>query len=72
MDGAIGSLDALERIMASSKVRAAQKSGKITIMFDSGVRTGSDVIKALAIGAQAVLSGCLSHSLTVISNQFHC
>jgi len=56
VDGAIGSLDALDKIMDSLKVRLAQKSGKFTVLFDSGVRTGSDVIKALAIGAQGVLS----------------
>ena len=34
----------------------AQQSGKLTVMFDSGIRNGSDIIKAMAIGAQAVLS----------------
>ena len=43
-------------IMRSQKVRAAQQSGKLSVLFDSGIRTGSDVIKALAIGAQGVLS----------------
>lgn len=57
VDGAIGSLVALDKIMDSLKVRLAQKSGKFTVLFDSGVRTGSDVIKALAIGAQGVLIG---------------
>ncbi|KAI5995171.1 FMN-dependent alpha-hydroxy acid dehydrogenase, partial [Pisolithus albus] len=57
VDGAIASLDALDSIMKSRKVRAAQKSGKLTVLFDSGVRTGSDVLKALAIGAQGVLIG---------------
>ncbi|KAI6039659.1 FMN-dependent alpha-hydroxy acid dehydrogenase [Pisolithus marmoratus] len=57
VDGAIGSLDALDNIMKSCKVRTAQKSGKLTILFDSGVRTGSDVLKALAIGAQGVVIG---------------
>ncbi|KAG9310526.1 hypothetical protein JVU11DRAFT_9069 [Chiua virens] len=32
------------------------KSGKLTVLFDSGIRTGSDIIKALAMGAQGVLS----------------
>ena len=27
------------------------------MLFDSGVRTGADVVKALALGAQAVLLG---------------
>ena len=46
---------ALEMIMKSSIIKAAQSSGKLTIFFDSGIRTGSDIIKALAFGAQAVL-----------------
>ncbi|KAK7031872.1 Fmn dependent [Favolaschia claudopus] len=57
VDGAIASLEALVRIMRSSKVRAAQAAGKFTILFDSGVRTGSDIFKALALGAQGVLLG---------------
>ncbi|KAG0701525.1 FMN-dependent dehydrogenase-domain-containing protein [Suillus ampliporus] len=55
IDGAIASLDALDMIMRSQKVLGAQKSGKLTVLFDSGIRTGSDVIKALAMGAQGVL-----------------
>lgn len=57
VDGAIPSLYALVDIMKSPKVRESQKSGKLTILFDSGIRTGSDVIKAMALGAQAVLLG---------------
>ncbi|KAF8158432.1 oxidoreductase [Crassisporium funariophilum] len=57
IDGAIPSLLALEMIMKSPKIKAAQQSGQITILFDSGIRTGSDIIKALALGAQAVLLG---------------
>jgi isopentenyl diphosphate isomerase/L-lactate dehydrogenase-like FMN-dependent dehydrogenase len=55
VDGAIGSFSALEKITASSRVRRAQEQGKFTVLFDSGIRTGSDVIKAIAMGAQAVL-----------------
>lgn len=57
VDGAIPSLYALEQIMRSEEVRYAQRSGKLTILFDSGIRTGSDIIKAIALGAQAVLLG---------------
>ncbi|KIJ59033.1 hypothetical protein HYDPIDRAFT_101468 [Hydnomerulius pinastri MD-312] len=55
VDGGIGSMDALDKIMSSRKVRTAQKAGKLTVLFDSGIRTGPDIIKALAIGAQGVL-----------------
>ncbi|KAI5117995.1 hypothetical protein M0805_004492 [Coniferiporia weirii] len=57
VDGAVASLDALDKIGRSEKVRAAQASGKFTMLFDSGIRTGSDIIKALALGAQGVLLG---------------
>ncbi|KAF9525889.1 oxidoreductase [Crepidotus variabilis] len=57
VDGAIPSLLALETIMKSQKVKAAQASGKFTVLFDSGIRTGSDIFKAIALGAQAVLLG---------------
>ncbi|KAF2668961.1 FMN-dependent alpha-hydroxy acid dehydrogenase [Microthyrium microscopicum] len=53
LDGAIASLDALAEITADEEV----KSSKLTVLFDSGVRTGSDAIKALALGAKAVLIG---------------
>ena len=53
VDGAIASLDALAEIGADPKVR---NSG-MTLLFDSGIRTGSDVLKALALGAKAVLIG---------------
>jgi isopentenyl diphosphate isomerase/L-lactate dehydrogenase-like FMN-dependent dehydrogenase len=51
LDGAIASLDALAEIAADEEVK---KSG-LEILFDSGIRTGSDVLKALALGAKAVL-----------------
>ncbi|KAF7430846.1 hypothetical protein PC9H_006560 [Pleurotus ostreatus] len=57
VDGAIPSIDALDAIMRSPKVLEAQKSGKFTVLFDSGIRTGSDIIKAVALGAQGVLLG---------------
>lgn len=53
LDGAIASLDALAEIGADDRV----KSSGLTILFDSGIRTGSDVLKALALGAKAVLVG---------------
>lgn len=48
VDGAIAALDALPDV-----VRAV--GGKLPVLFDSGIRRGADVIKALALGARAVL-----------------
>lgn len=53
LDGAMASLDALAEIGADEKVKASN----LTLLFDSGIRTGSDVLKALALGAKAVLIG---------------
>jgi isopentenyl diphosphate isomerase/L-lactate dehydrogenase-like FMN-dependent dehydrogenase len=50
IDGEIASLDALPEVVAAV-------GDRVTVLLDSGVRTGSDVIKALALGAQAVLIG---------------
>lgn len=50
LDGVISSIDALPAI-------AEAVEGKIRILFDSGIRRGSDVVKAIALGADAVLIG---------------
>lgn len=55
VDGAIPSLYALAEIMSNPKIREAQAAGKLTVLFDSGIRNGSDIFKAIALGAQAVL-----------------
>ncbi|KAF9812184.1 hypothetical protein IEO21_06326 [Rhodonia placenta] len=57
IDGSISSLFGLHQIMQSPIVRTAQAEGRFTILLDSGVRTGSDIFKALALGAQGVLYG---------------
>ena len=41
--------------MKSPKVKEAQASGKFSVLFDSGVRTGSDMFRAIALGAQGIL-----------------
>lgn len=55
IDGAIASLDALNSICKSDLVKGAQLQNRICVLFDSGIRTGSDIIKAMALGARAVL-----------------
>jgi lactate 2-monooxygenase len=50
VDGAIASLDALPPI-------AEAIGGELAILFDSGIRSGADVLKALALGADAVCLG---------------
>jgi len=50
LDGAVPALEVLPEI-----VDAVGKD--MTVLFDSGIRTGADIIKALALGAKAVLVG---------------
>jgi isopentenyl diphosphate isomerase/L-lactate dehydrogenase-like FMN-dependent dehydrogenase len=50
VDGAIAALDALPPIVDAV-------FGRIEVLFDSGIRSGADVVKALALGARAVLVG---------------
>jgi lactate 2-monooxygenase len=50
VDGAVGALDTLPAI-------AEAVGDRLTVLFDSGIRCGSDIIKALALGAEAVLIG---------------
>ena len=55
VDGGVSALWSLEQIMKSKKVKGAQAAGKFTVLFDSSIRSGPDIIKALALGAQAIL-----------------
>lgn len=50
VDGAIASLDALPDVVAAV-------DGRGPVLLDSGIRGGADVVKALALGASAVLLG---------------
>jgi lactate 2-monooxygenase len=50
VDGGVGALDALPGVVAAV-------NGKIPVFFDSGIRCGADVFKALALGAHAVCVG---------------
>lgn len=50
LDHGVAALDALEEICQVVK-------GNIPVLFDSGIRRGSDIFKAIALGASAVLIG---------------
>jgi lactate 2-monooxygenase len=50
VDGAIPALDALPDVVDAV-------DGRVPVLFDSGIRTGADGFKALALGARAVLLG---------------
>jgi 4-hydroxymandelate oxidase len=50
LDGVAASLDALPAI-------AEVVDGRLEVLLDGGVRRGTDVLKALALGARAVLAG---------------
>jgi lactate 2-monooxygenase len=50
VDGSIASLEALPEIVEAVP-------SDFPVLFDSGIRTGADVFKALALGARAVLLG---------------
>jgi L-lactate dehydrogenase (cytochrome) len=50
VDGAAASLDQLPAI-------AEAVGDRLSVLFDSGIRSGPDVVKALALGADAVLLG---------------
>jgi lactate 2-monooxygenase len=47
LDGSIASIDALPPIVDAV-------DGRVPVLLDSGVRTGADVFRALALGARAV------------------
>jgi isopentenyl diphosphate isomerase/L-lactate dehydrogenase-like FMN-dependent dehydrogenase len=50
LDHVGGTIEALPEVVEGA-------AGRITVMMDGGIRRGTDVIKALALGAKAVLIG---------------
>jgi len=50
LDSTLGTLDALSEIVAAVR-------GRVEVYMDGGIRRGTDVLKALALGARAVLLG---------------
>uniref|UniRef100_A0A7D5GK73 Alpha-hydroxy-acid oxidizing protein n=2 Tax=Natrinema halophilum TaxID=1699371 RepID=A0A7D5GK73_9EURY len=56
VDGAIPALDALPDIVDAVD-EAVGSDNDVPVLFDSGIRRGSDVVRAIALGADAVLLG---------------
>lgn len=50
LEGAIATMDALEDVVSAV-------AGRVPVLVDSGVRSGEDVVRALALGADAVFIG---------------
>ena len=50
VDGSVSSVEMLEEIRS-------REEGKLKILVDSGIRSGSDIFKCLALGADGVLIG---------------
>ncbi len=50
LDGAAATIDSLAEV-------AEAVDGRIEVLLDGGIRRGTDVVKALALGARAVLAG---------------
>jgi 4-hydroxymandelate oxidase len=50
LDGSIATADALPRVVEAA-------AGRVEVLVDGGIRRGTDVVKALALGARGVLIG---------------
>jgi 4-hydroxymandelate oxidase len=50
LDAAVPTIDALPRV-------AEKVAGRVPVLMDGGIRRGTDVLKAIALGARAVLIG---------------
>ena len=50
LDGALSTMDVLPEVVA-------EVQGRLAVMLDGGFRRGSDIVKAVALGADAVLVG---------------
>lgn len=62
MDGEVASLDVLPEIRNTV-------GEKMTILLDSGIRNGADIVKAIALGAKSVLVGHLCAYALAVGGQ---
>ncbi|MCE3249901.1 MAG: FMN-dependent alpha-hydroxy acid dehydrogenase, partial [Geminicoccaceae bacterium] len=62
LDSAVAALDALPAVVEAV-------TGRVEVLVDGGVRRGTDVVKALALGARAVLIGRPIHWGLAVSGE---
>lgn len=54
VDGAVGSLEMLPEVVEAVKGKKGGLGEEFVVMFDSGIRTGADIVKAICLGAKMV------------------
>lgn len=54
VDGAVGSLEMLPEVVEAVKGKKGGLGEDFVVMFDSGIRTGADIVKAICLGAKMV------------------
>lgn len=77
LDGAIATMDALAEIVSAV-------DGRVEVLLDGGIRRGTDILKAIALGAKAVLIGRpvlwglavagqvgVSHVISLLKDELH-
>lgn len=57
LDGSPAAADVLEAVVAAVRRTSENKRQRIPVLVDGGIRRGSDVLRALCLGADAVLLG---------------
>jgi 4-hydroxymandelate oxidase len=62
LDSAVTALDALPAVVDAI-------AGRVEVLVDGGVRRGTDILKALALGARAVLIGRPIHWGLVVAGE---
>ncbi|KAG0223402.1 Hydroxyacid oxidase 1 [Actinomortierella wolfii] len=57
LDGVLATIDALPEVVQVAQEYSKKKNSPVEVYLDGGVRRGTDVFKALALGAKAVFLG---------------